>query len=74
MATRTAILKGYNLFVRYTDGSTSMDHFDTDELGTMEDQITNLFLTMDSVDSFQMTKIWSKPGETVALKVKQQGD
>jgi hypothetical protein len=74
MATRTAILKGYTLFVRYTDGSMSKEEFEPDELGTMEDQITNLFLTMDSVDCFRVGKVWSEPGETVSLKIKQNGE
>lgn len=72
--TYNAILKGYRLHIRFVDGSGNTEEYDTDELGTMEDRITDLFLTMDAVQSFQVVKVWSEPGETVSLKVKQQGD
>jgi hypothetical protein len=73
--TRTAILKGYKLQVVYVDGSGHTEEYDTDELGTLEDQLTSLFLSeLDAVSSFQVVKVWSEPGETVTLKVKQQGE
>jgi hypothetical protein len=73
--TRTAILQGYELTIVYTDGSRSREYFEPDELGTLDDKWTQLMLSeLDGVHTFTLITDWSKPGETVPLKVKQQGD
>jgi hypothetical protein len=73
--TRTAILKGYELTIVYTDGSRNREYYEPDELGTLDDKWSSLMMSeLDGVQTFTLIKDWSKPGETVALKVKQQGD
>ena len=72
---RTAILKGYELTIVYTDGSRSREYFEPDELGTLDDKWSTLMMAeLDGVQTFTLIKDWSAPGETVSLKVKQQGD
>lgn len=72
--TRTAILKGYTLRVFYVDGSRGVYDFAYGEERLMDTMISGWLANLNGVDSFMVSKNWSAPGETVSLKVKQQGE
>lgn len=70
----TAILKGYTLRVFYVDGSRGVYDFSYGEERLMDTMISGWLANLNGVDSFMVSKNWSAPGETVSLKVKQQGE
>lgn len=73
MSERFAILKGYALHIVYTDGSSGTRKFGMDGLAALETELAALFQEgMDAVQSFTVTKVWAKPGETVSIPVTYQ--
>jgi hypothetical protein len=72
MGEYTAILKGYVLLVVFSDQSISTKEFGMDGLRDLDTEVALLLDDLDNVQSFTVTKVWSKPGETVSIPVKYQ--
>lgn len=67
----TGILKGYGVLVSYRDGSKHSQNFDThDALYAWLDINVNLTETLQ----VSMFPVWSRLGESVPVKVHQQGE
>jgi hypothetical protein len=73
MGEYTAILKGYTLHVVYNDNSSGTREFGMDGMAKLETELAAMFAgNLDMIQSFTVTRIWSKPGETVSIPMKYQ--
>lgn len=50
-------MSGWVLHIHLQDGTTQVEEYDTDELGTLDDRLTGLFITdLEGVDSFSVAR------------------
>jgi hypothetical protein len=73
MPERTAILKGWALWITYTDGSRSHESFDYQDgdYSKLQSRVKNLMNgQLESVAHYSVHTVYSEPGETIKLKVK----
>jgi hypothetical protein len=57
--TRERVLKGYTLHIMHSNGTMETEHYDTDELGTLDDKLTGLMIiALEDIDAYSVHKEW----------------